>query len=209
MITSLEQWRASIGLFNTIGLKGFSTYIKLNIIYLCLILLETIFKLKVSFEMCCIKLHSLLCANINSSFFMIVMLLLILQAGDIETNPGPSETPHDLSIVHLNIRSIRNKLDYIRDNFLDFDILCFTETHLDDAVSSEQLKLEDFEIPYRKSRTNHGGGLLMYFNSNLAHVRRPDLETYCDESIWISKNAKRLKQETRMIGELVKSSEMR
>ena len=56
---------------------------------------------------------------------------------------------------------------------------------MDDAVSSEQLKLEDFEIPYRKDRTNHGGGLLMYFNSNLAHVRKPDLETYCDESIWV------------------------
>ena len=110
---------------------------------------------------------------------------MLLQAGDIERNPGPSEIPQDLAIAHLNIRSIRNKLDYIRDNFLDFDILCFSETHLDDLVPLELLKLENFDEPYRKDRTNHGGGVLMYLNSCFAHKRRPDLETYCDESIWV------------------------
>ena len=55
---------------------------------------------------------------------------VILQAGDIETNPGP-ENICELSIVHLNIRSIRNKIEYITDNLLDFNSLCFTETHLD------------------------------------------------------------------------------
>ena len=45
--------------------------------------------------------------------------MLLLQAGDIETNPGP-ENIYDLSIVHLNIRSIRNKIEYISDNLLDF-----------------------------------------------------------------------------------------
>ena len=54
--------------------------------------------------------------------------MLLLQAGDIETNSGP-ENRYDLSIVHLNIRSIRNKIEYITDNLLDFNILCFTETH--------------------------------------------------------------------------------
>ena len=33
--------------------------------------------------------------------------MLLLQAGDIETKPGP-ENIYDLSTVHLNIRSISN-----------------------------------------------------------------------------------------------------
>ena len=60
----------------------------------------------------------------------LVILFLLLQAGDVETNPDP-ENVHELSILKLNIRSIRNKLDFILDNFSDFNILCFSETHLD------------------------------------------------------------------------------
>ena len=126
---------------------------------------------------CCIRLHSFLCVNINSFFFLHdCLLLLLLQAGDIESNPGPSEIPQDLSIAYLNIRSIRNKFDYIRDNFLDF---------LDDLVPFEVLKLENFDEPYRQDRTNHRGGVLMYLKSCLAHKRRPDVETYCDGSILV------------------------
>ena len=48
---------------------------------------------------------------------------------------------HCVSILHCNIRSLRNKLDYILDNFCDFDLICFTETHLDSTISSENLFL--------------------------------------------------------------------
>ena len=54
---------------------------------------------------------------------LFVIFLLLLQADDIETNRGP-ENAHELSILHLNIRSIRNKLDFILDNFSEFNI-CF------------------------------------------------------------------------------------
>ena len=120
----------------------------------------------------------------------IVILFLLLQAGDIETNPGP-ENVHELSILHLNIRSIRNKLDFILDNFSDFNILCFSETHLDDNVPIEMLFLSNrFSEPYRKDRTNHGGGVMAYINSSLLHVRRPELEIFCDESLWIEVQVK-------------------
>ena len=64
-----------------------------------------------------------------------MLILLLLEAGDIEMNPGPNIINNSLSILHSNIRSIRNKLDYITENFLDFDILCFTESHLDANVT--------------------------------------------------------------------------
>ena len=112
--------------------------------------------------------------------------MLLLEAFDIEQNPGPNNFTAALSILHLNIRSTRNKLDYIKDTFLGFDILCFSETHLDVQISNEFLFLSDtFAEPYRKDRTNHGGGVMIYFNSQLIHVRMADLEIFCDESIWV------------------------
>ena len=100
-------------------------------------------------------------------------------------NPGPNTTEHSLSIIHSNIRSIRNKFDFITEYFLDFDILCFTETHLDVNILSDSLILTDkFDAPYRRDRSNHGGGLLVYLSHELVHKRRLDLEGYWNESIW-------------------------
>lgn len=51
---------------------------------------------------------------------------MILQFGDKEKNPGPEY--EFFSDFHQNIRSIRNKIKYRKNNFLDFDTLCFTVT---------------------------------------------------------------------------------
>jgi hypothetical protein len=54
-------------------------------------------------------------------------------------NSGPLVHTSDessISILHLNIRSIRNKLDFIKENLLDYDILCFTETHLTYSIGT-------------------------------------------------------------------------
>ena len=116
-----------------------------------------------------------------------VVWLLLLVSGDIESNPGQVNLrEHSVSVLHCNIRSIRNKLDYIIDNFYDFECLCFTETHLDNNIANADICLtKDFSIPYRKDRTNHGGGILVYINSNLLHKRRSDLEVFWEESLWV------------------------
>ena len=88
-------------------------------------------------------------------------------------------------MLHENIRSIRNKFEYIKDTFMDYDILAFTETHLDGNVCNDDILIENYDKPYRKDRTCHGGGLLIYINSNLAHERMDALEIFWDESIWI------------------------
>ena len=101
-------------------------------------------------------------------------------------NPGPNIINNSFSILHSNIRSIRNKLDYITENFLDFDILCFTESHLDANITTKSLIMSSkYEIPYRIGRTNHGGGLLMYLSCELAHKRILGLETFWNESLWV------------------------
>ena len=86
-------------------------------------------------------LYSLSMSILNLEFSIVVFLLVIL-SGDVSENPGPgnseasSQLPNALSILHLNIRSIRYKLDYINENFIDFNVLCFTETHLDINVKN-------------------------------------------------------------------------
>ena len=84
----------------------------------------------------------------NCHFALIISILLLL-ASDIEQNPGPPNFLSDLSVLHLNIRSIRNKMEYIIDNFLDFDILCVSETHLD----SQNLSYYQTHLIYPTERT--------------------------------------------------------
>ena len=60
-------------------------------------------------------------------------------------------------------------LEYITENFLDFDILCFTESHFVANLTTESLNMSSkYDIPNRKDRTNHGGWLSMYLSCELA-----------------------------------------
>ena len=114
--------------------------------------------------------------------------LLILLAGDVQPNLGPmsQENAFLLSILHCNIRSIRNRLDFIRNEFLDFNIICSTETHLNYIITNDNLDLSDsFEKPYRKNRTSHGREILVYLNKDLVHSRITDIEANCNQSIWV------------------------
>lgn len=88
--------------------------------------------------------------NFYLQFFMSFLLL----CGDIEVNPGPINNimANVLDILHLNIRSIRNKVAHLNTIVHDFDILCFTETHLDCNVTNENLILDGFKTIYRKDR---------------------------------------------------------
>ena len=145
MNISIDQWRVSIGLFHGItakvnNRKFYFWSSKIFVKYLTSLfkVTQAIFSLYVYLFKDIIK---------NSHITLIIMTLLFL-AFDIEQNPGPSQTLADLSILHLNIRSIRNKTDLIKDNFLAFNILCFSESHLDMQISNDQLFLSDiFDQP--------------------------------------------------------------
>ena len=80
--------------------------------------------------------------------YLLTRWILLIRSCDIETNPGP-QTHKDglLSILHQNIRGIRNKLEYIMENFLDHGVLCFAETELDN-ISDDYLKIEVKKVLY-------------------------------------------------------------
>jgi hypothetical protein len=64
------------------------------------------------------------------------VLQYILIIGSVEVNPGPeldnhsSVSDNSISICNINIRSVRNKLDFLYYFTDEFDIIAVTETHL-------------------------------------------------------------------------------
>ena len=115
-----------------------------------------------------------------------MLILLLLEAGDIERNPGPNTSDNPLSILHCSIRSIHNNLDYITENLLDFYVLFLSEFHLDANISTESLIMSyKFDIPYRKDRTNHGSCLLMYLSCEFDYTRVTGLKTFWNEAVWL------------------------
>ena len=122
----------------------------------------------------------------NHSYILFKHTLLLL-SGDIERNPGPdlNATESCFSILHQNIRSIRNKLDYINDFFSDYDVLCFTETRLNIDIPDESLTLEHFDCMFRKDNSSFSGGFLVYTSSKFLPKRLLDLEAYLPESLCI------------------------
>jgi hypothetical protein len=128
--------------------------------------------------------------KVNVAFILFVLHFILL-IGNIESNPGPypayiSSTPLSaldilsdkfISICIINIRSIRNKINFLQ-NFVDeFDIIVLTETHLDNSIENRDIELDSFDKnPQRKDRTNSGGALLIYSKEDIAFVGNTNLK---------------------------------
>jgi hypothetical protein len=48
------------------------------------------------------------------------------------------------SYCNINIRSIRNKMEFLETSLNDFDILVVTETHLDNQINDSDITLDSF-----------------------------------------------------------------
>lgn len=151
-----NSWRMSIGLFYTKAYGCITGHKTGKLVFSFL----TVMTLLQSFGINTFLFLKSLLPFLSYLNLLMVISLLITLAGDVESNPGPSNAEHSVSLLHHSSRSIRNKIEYIIDNFLDFDILCFTETHLDNNILTDNLILDiKYDKPYRKDRTNHGGGI--------------------------------------------------
>ena len=106
--------------------------------------------------------------------------------GDIESNPGPiDQNVYTVDILHLNVRSIRNKIENLLFLTSEFDILCFTETHLDANILDRDLAIAGFSTIFRKDKNCFCGGVKIYVPDSLKAMRRSDLEPPNTECIWI------------------------
>ena len=71
-------------------------------------------------------------------------------------------------IGHININSIRNKIDLLSDVIRDkIDILLISETKLDNTFPPGQFSLAGYSEPHRLDRTANGGGILLYIRSDI------------------------------------------
>ena len=69
-----------------------------------------------------------------------LITLLLLMSMSVHPNPGPVNEV--LSIFHINIRSLRNKVAYLSDIASDYDVICVTETHLDEHVQNTDIEIQ-------------------------------------------------------------------
>lgn len=91
-----------------------------------------------------------------------------------------------LRIAHLNICSLRNKIDdlsvLVHDN--NIHILALSETHLDASVTSSEIDITGYCV-HRLDRDCRGGGVGIYVQNHIPVKMRYDLMQNSLESIWL------------------------
>ena len=155
---SLQQYRQIIGLFN-----GAKLSCKLNMNY---------FRL-------------LTCLGVGV-FLLTLLIMLLFIAGDIELNPGPDhQIVGDISICHLNVHSLSDKLSAIKNSLSEYDIIALTETLLR-PYHQQDLSIPGFHPVIRLDRADRGGGgCAVYLRNTLYYTRLNQLETPDIEALWL------------------------
>ena len=97
-----------------------------------------------------------------------------------------------LIIGHININSIRNKFDALKEMVKDnMDILVITETKLDESFPTLQFAIDGFALPFRYDRIHAGGGgVLLYVREDIPCKQLPGDNI---EGIFIEINLRRNK----------------
>jgi hypothetical protein len=118
MGNDLASYRANIGLCNCRIQKLHKNELFLSQLFPYIStenLSALLITLKIYFSMFLRKI--LIC--VLSLEFVFLLMILLINSGDVETNPGSLVQTSDkssISILHLNIRSIRNKHGFIKEN---------------------------------------------------------------------------------------------
>ena len=117
---------------------------------------------------------------------LVVSLLLLILANDIEVNPGPPTqyAAKEMTVIHLNAGSIRNKIDIVSTETSKYDIVTVSETWLKDNIENNDILLPGFSPPFRLDRNGYGG-VAIYAKSDIICKPRVDLHVDGLEAIWI------------------------
>ena len=99
------------------------------------------------------------------------------------------ELPNNPNICYLNINSLGNKIDGIREFCfkIPVDIFCVDETKLDSSYPDSQFYISGYQFPpIRKDRNKNGGGKLIYIRDGilakrLESLEKENIETICLE----------------------------
>ena len=72
---------------------------------------------------------------------------LLLLSGDVHPNPGPPCGKSDLCAIHVNARSIENKIDLLHAETKDIDIVTVSETWLSNTIDDKIDKILFTKLP--------------------------------------------------------------
>ena len=71
-------------------------------------------------------------------------------------------------IGHVNINSIRNKLDMLSSMIkYNIEILMVLETKLVSSFPQAQFRMEEYAPPFRGDRKSHGGGIFLFIREDI------------------------------------------
>ena len=84
-------------------------------------------------------------------------------------------------ILSATVRSptVRVYLTYM----YKYDILCISDSMLSENIANN-IKINGYQIPFRRDRDHNGGRLLTYFFNDMMVKRRDALESWCIETLW-------------------------
>ena len=136
-----------------------------------------------------LNIYSSLIAKISKKtkitiFLFLCTLNLLIQCGDIETNPGPKSS--SLQFCHWNLngitahQSIKISLLQAYITQRNYDIICLSETFLNSSIQSDDDKIK--VDGYNLLRSDHPsdskrGGVCIYYKEHIPLIKRDDLCT--------------------------------
>ena len=120
----------------------------------------------------------------------LILLLILIMSGDIETNPGPriasiypSTTCIRYLVINCNgIASKKAELESVID-YTDPDVLIITETKIYDTVHTSEFLPSNFKA-FRRDRTLRGGGVMIAVKEQFTANELP-LHDVDGEIIWV------------------------
>ena len=93
-----------------------------------------------------------------------------------------------LKFVHQNICNLENKFNELEEFVYThdgIDIISLSETHLQDDVSLDYLKLNGYHFLGKCRKNGLGGGVCIFIKNNIKFKKRSDLTKSSLEGIWI------------------------
>ena len=126
------------------------------------------------------------------------LLVFMLKCGDVHPHPGPSTDTIDFSclngkglhFLHLNIRSLPNKIDELRTIIHNTKaaVVGISESWLDHTFTDEEIRIDGF-CTLRNDRNREGGGVCTLVHNEvwfelLMPKSKPIMIRHCLSSTW-------------------------
>ena len=119
---------------------------------------------------------NIITAVLMTLLFLLLFLMMIIYSNNGNAAMNPKETfrklkndnPNKISIGHLNINSIRNKIEFLKELIgVNVDIFLISEIKLNDTFPTGQFLINGYQLPLRFDRNGNGGGLLLYCRDHI------------------------------------------